>query len=284
MSTIPLGSIDPPTAADEVKIACFPRTIAETVPDTLGVRPSFAQSNRPLGAEPQTEQPLAPDVHFGNTPMAPTLSLDSPRRTCGSIASRPGEGSNQGDQLLKTLPVTAAAASHPPPSAAVAPTQVQTLFLEPTQLIDTAIDAGNGPSSLPAAMPAALLPTQLLQATQVQPQMAEEQEESQEQQPEQQQQPQRISGIIPETDEDNFNNNKDLHSSLPKTRPATQLPTSKPQTVANNSAPPTAPPAATVELPANVAMDYAVQIAEIENQLRERWLGSHPASEEQLGT
>jgi len=268
MITIANGSIDAPTGAGEVHIAAVGKSVAETGPETLGMRPSFAQSNCSLGADLETE-PSVPNAHFGNTPLAPTISPDSARKSRGSKASPIAENSNKGgdgnNSLLKTLPISSAAGG----PAANSPTQIH--FLEPTQVMN--VD-GIEPGSLPASgvgVPAVLLQTQVRQATQIKAQVAQQEESQREQNRTGSVQDGR-TGIIPETDEANYDHTKEINC-ISNIAPAE---TEKKVASAPNAA-------AAADKGGSTPVDFARQIAEIENQLREQWLGSY-ASEEPLAT
>ena len=293
------------------------RTITESVPETLGPRPSYAFSNRLVGTDAQTDA-AGPSLHFGNTPAPPTMSPDSSRKTRGSKASpragTGGNGTDGGDQIkpanaktnLKdvralnfdnlTQQETEAAAlnlaavqnNNGPesndavlvnnsdsavgpqlPSTFLAPTQVQ--FLEPTQLqptmeITQVNDMLESHSHLPdtAAIPATQI--QVEHGTSPLPLNNPLDETEQ-------------MAIIPETDEASF---KDEHRStqqaLPKPPSNTQVSTEKViQAIEEAPAPPQAPPAVLPDLPPSPGSQplcTAEEIKRLEEDLRQRWLGS----------
>jgi hypothetical protein len=182
------------------------------------------------------------------------LSPDSARKSRGSKASPTAEKSDKGgdgnDSLPKTLPPSSAAVG----PCANAPTHIH--FLEPTQVMDIdGIESDFLPAS-GAAVPAMLLQTQAMQATEVNAQVIQQEESQKEQRGIEPVQYGR-TGVIPETDEAMYDRDKEINY-MRKSAPAEK------KAAEGGSTP----------------VDFELQIAEIENQLREQWL----ASEEPFGT
>lgn len=306
MTSQPLAICDPTANPSVVPRS---RTIPESVPETLGPRPSYVFSNRGIGSDAQTEA-AGPSLHFGNTPAPPTMSPNSSRKTRGSKASPRGAADTvTGDQIKpstdKTNPTEVRALkfdepTEPQPGAtskhaaaqqdaaegnaataldhsdsavgllqATLPAATQVQFLEPTQLQATL----EATQAIEATQPQLDMPvtTATIPATQAQLEDIDQHDHIAAAEEEH-----HNMAIIPETDEANFREEEQVQQSVVRQKGNRSAEQQVEQAIEAIEAavqasppPPGSPPG-----PDSQPLGTAEEIGRLEEELRAKWLGS----------